>query len=73
MVMIDDDGLARLRGRLRAAHGLRPVRAGQERAFWLHDLASTVEAAFGEVVGYPDDGWRVRTPQIPGIPSAGDS
>lgn len=48
-----DDRLDDLRERLRAAHGLRPITPNEDRAFWLHDLASAVEGAFGEVPDFP--------------------
>lgn len=51
--MLGDDELARLRARLRAAPGLCPAAPGEERAFWLHDLASTAEAAYGETASFP--------------------
>lgn len=53
METVHDDTLAALRGRLRETPGLRPVSPGEDRAFWLHDLASTVEGAFGEVAAFP--------------------
>jgi GNAT superfamily N-acetyltransferase len=45
--------LEKLRARLRATPGLRPVAAGEERASYLCDLASLTEGAFGEVPGVP--------------------
>src|SRR5262245_39536692 len=43
----------KLSTRLRSARGLRRVRQDEARAFYLHDLTSTIEAAFGERPDFP--------------------
>jgi GNAT superfamily N-acetyltransferase len=60
--------LDQLGARLRAAPGLRPVPPDQDHAFYLHDLASTAECAFGEQADFPvtemtadqETGWSQR-------------